>query len=151
MHLQYEPSQLDPITLFFGTDGDDRIGPNGLKHNTLGLSGNDQIEAESGDDGVYGGSGNDRIGRGEGRDDIFGDKIDDPNIPVACGERYGSDSIFGEVGNVQFYCGIGTLNDSKAILSGSHKDFINCGRGLRMDKYNSDYDAASKCEHVQIG
>jgi len=98
--------------LFFGTDGDDRIGTNGLKHNILGLSRNDQIEAESGDDGVYGGSGNDRISRGEGRNDIFGDKIDDPNIPVTCGEMCGSDSIFGEVGNVQFYCSIGTLNDS---------------------------------------
>jgi len=97
MHLQYEPSQLDPITLFFGTDGDDRIGTNGLKHNILGLSRNDQIEAESGDDGVYGGSGNDRIGRGEGRDDIFGDKIDDPKIPVTCAERFGSDSISGGV------------------------------------------------------
>ena len=76
------------------------------------MSRNDQIEAESGDDGVYGGSGNDRISRGEGRDDIFGDKIDDPNIPVTCAERFGSDSISGGVGNVQFYCGIGTLNDS---------------------------------------
>ena len=60
-------------------------------------SGNDLIETESGDDGVYGGSGNDRISRGEGRDDIFGDKIDDPNIPVTCAERFGSDSISGGV------------------------------------------------------
>ena len=42
----------DPNTWCVGTDGDDRISANGLKHNILGLGGNDRIEAGSGDDGV---------------------------------------------------------------------------------------------------
>lgn len=45
----------DPSTWCVGTNADDRIGANGLKHNILGLSGNDQIEAGSGDDGICGG------------------------------------------------------------------------------------------------
>ena len=79
----------DPNTWCVGTDGDDRIGANGLKHNILGLGGNDRIVAGSGDDGVCGGSGNDRISGGDGKDEIFGDIIDDPDIPVTCGEGYG--------------------------------------------------------------
>ena len=59
----------DPNTWCVGTDGDDRIGANGLKHNILGLGGNDQIDAGSGDDGVCGGSGNDRINGGDGKDE----------------------------------------------------------------------------------
>src|SRR6476646_5602373 len=63
----------DPNTWCVGTDGDDRIGANGLKHNILGMGGNDQIDEGSGDDGVCGGPGNDRINGGDGVDEIFGD------------------------------------------------------------------------------
>ncbi|MFI5406736.1 MAG: hypothetical protein ACHQ1D_09520 [Nitrososphaerales archaeon] len=60
----------DPNTWCVGTEGDDRIGANGLKHNILGLGGSDQIDSGSGDDGVCGGSGNDRINGGDGKRDI---------------------------------------------------------------------------------
>jgi len=102
----------DPSTWCVGTNADDRIGANGFEHNILGLSGNDQIEAGSGDDGVCGGSGNDRINGGDGKDEIFGDIIDDPDIPVTCGEGYGSDSISGGEGNDRLYHGLGTPDDS---------------------------------------
>lgn len=143
----------DPNTWCIGTNADDRIGANGLKHNILGLSGNDQIEAGSGDDGVCGGSGNDRINGGDGRDEIIGDIIDDPDIPVTCGEGYGSDSISGGAGNDRLYHGLGTPNDSKAILSDGHKDFIDCGSGEDSVWINTsvDHDVASNCEHVHAG
>ena len=51
----------DPSTWCVGTNADDRIGANGLKHNILGLGGSDQIDSGSGDDGVCSGSGNDKI------------------------------------------------------------------------------------------
>jgi len=142
-----------PNTWCVGTDGDDRIGANGLKHNILGLGGNDQIDAGSGDDGVCGGSGNDRINGGDGKDEIFGDIIDDPDIPVTCGEGYGSDSIAGGAGDDRLYHGLGTPDDSKAILSDGHKDYIDCGAGEDSAWINTsiDHDVASNCEHVHKG
>ena len=146
-------SNSDPNTWCVGTDGDDRIGANGLKHNILGLGGNDRIVAGSGDDGVCGGPGNDRISGDEGKDEIFGDVIDDPNIPVTCGEGYGSDIISGGAGNDRLYHGLGTPDDSKAILSDSHKDIIECGSGEDSVWINTsiDHDIAFNCEHVHAG
>lgn len=143
----------DPSTWCVGTNADDRIGANGFKHNILGLSGNDQIEAGSGDDRVCGRSGNDRINGGDGKDEIFGDIIDDRDIPVTCGEGYGSDSISGGAGNDRLYHGLGTPDDSKAILSDGHKDFIDCGSGEDSVWVNTsvDHDVASICEHVHAG
>ena len=94
----------------------DRIGANGLKHNILGLGGNDRIVAGSGDDGVCGGPGNDRISGDDGKDEIFGDVIDDPGIPVTCGEGYGSDIISGGPGNDRLYHGLGTPDDLKQFF-----------------------------------
>ncbi|MGA7978559.1 MAG: hypothetical protein WB975_15090 [Nitrososphaeraceae archaeon] len=143
----------DPNTWCVGTEGDDRIGANGLKHNILGLGGSDQIDSGSGDDGVCGGSGNDRINGGDGKDEIFGDIIADPDIPVTCGDGYGSDSISGGSGNDRLYHGLGTPDDSKAILSDGHKDFIDCGPGEDSVWINTsvDHDVASNCEHVHAG
>ena len=143
----------DPNTWCVGTEGDDRIGANGLKHNILGLGGSDQIDSGSGDDGVCGGSGNDRINGGDGKDEIFGDIIADPDIPVTCGEDYGSDSISGGSGNDRLYHGLGTPDDSKAILFDGYKDFIDCGPGDDSVWINTsvDHDVASNCEHVHAG
>ena len=84
---------------------------------------------------------------------IFGDIIDDPDIPVTCGEGYGSDRISGGAGNDRLYHGLGTPDDSKAILSDGHKDFIDCGSGEDSVWINTsvDHDVASSCEHVHAG
>ena len=143
----------DPNTWCVGTDSNDVIGANGLKHNILGLGGNDRIAAGSGDDGVCGGPGNDRISGDDGNDEIFGDVIDDPGIPVSCGEGYGSDTISGGAGNDRLYHGLGTPDDSKAILSDGHKDIIECGSGEDSVWINTsiDHDLAFRCEHVHAG
>ena len=143
----------DPNTWCVGTDRDEVIGANGLKHNILGLGGNDRIAAGSGDDGVCGGPGNDRISGDDGKDEIFGDVIDDPGIPVTCGEGYGSDIISGGPGNDRLYHGLGTPDGSKAILSDGHKDIIECGSGEDSVWINTsiDHDLALSCEHVHAG
>ena len=143
----------DPNTWCVGTDSNDVIGANGLKHNILGLGGNDRIAAGSGDDGVCGGPGNDRISGDDGNDEIFGDVIDYPGIPVSCGEGYGSDTISGGAGNDRLYHGLGTPDDSKAILSDGHKDIIECGSGEDSVWINTsiDHDLAFRCEHVHAG
>ncbi|MFI5406737.1 MAG: hypothetical protein ACHQ1D_09525 [Nitrososphaerales archaeon] len=85
--------------------------------------------------------------------EIFGDIIADPDIPVTCGEDYGSDSISGGSGNDRLFHGLGTPDDSKAILSDGHKDFIDCGPGEDSVWINTsvDHDVASNCEHVHAG
>jgi Ca2+-binding RTX toxin-like protein len=117
------------------------------------LGGNDRFVAGSGDDGVCGGPGNDRISGGDCKEEIFGDIIDDPDIHVTCGEGFGSGRILGGAGNDRLYHGLGTPDDSKAILSDGHKDFIDCGSGEDSVWLNTsvDHDVASSCEHVHAG